>query len=50
MVERNSSFSKPPGFDSKLDEIKRKMSQLRSKTNYGNTKNNNYGKAFSTRD
>ena len=33
MVEPNAIFAKPPQFEDKLNDIKRKIAQLRAKTN-----------------
>jgi len=35
MVVRDATFRRPPGFDDKLSEIKRKIAQLRAKTSSG---------------
>ena len=41
MVEKHASFSKPTYFDDRLSEIKRKIAQLKAKTQQSNVFANN---------
>ena len=34
MIDKNAQFCKPYGFDDKLNDIKRKIAQLKARTNH----------------
>jgi hypothetical protein len=41
-ADKNAAFRKPPGFDQKLNEIKKRIAKTGSMTSYANSNNTKY--------